>query len=478
MDLVVMKFGGTSVQDVPALGRLVDIVRAETRPKVVVVSALAGVTDALSALGTSGERLDLLEKPTGVTDALCARHEEIVRALVRTEAQDGLIERIRLRFAAAATIAGAEGGVTPRDRDALLAIGELASSEVVAAVLASTGVAAAWADARRVIVTDAAFGHAKPDAASTREAASCELLPLLSAGRVPVIGGFVAATVTGLTTTLGRGGSDYSAALIGAALDACEIQIWTDVDGVLSADPRVVADPVLVPQLTFREAYELARFGAKVLHWGTLEPAAVHDIPVRVLNARRSHARGTMISASRNRSEAGVSGLAYQPRVHLAELMPAAVAGCLQFVRAATEWLDRQGRRLTVVCLSPSRLVVSAAEASAVRELVSGLGGIAQARVQHDCGLVTVVATGAAASASVWASIAAEQTRGRLLEAFPAQSGDAVACVIPPGAGARVFHDLHAALVHRDSARLAAAILPSLATSTDRHLGTQSIVGA
>lgn len=478
MNLVVMKFGGTSVQDVPALARLVDIVRAETRPKVVVVSALAGVTDALSALATPRERLHLLEKPTGVTDTLCERHEAIVRALVRPDAQDALIERIKLRFAAAAAIAGAQAGVTPRDRDALLAIGELASSEVVAAVLAGAGVPATWADARHVIVTDTAFGHAKPDAASTREAASCELLPLLAAGKVPVLGGFVAATVTGMTTTLGRGGSDYSAALIGAAVDAREIQIWTDVDGVLSADPRVVTDPVLVPQLTFREAYELARFGAKVLHWGTLEPAAVHDIPVRVLNARRSQAGGTTISASGHAAEGAAAGLAYQPRVHVAELTPAAVTGCLQFVRAATEWLDRHGRSVTVVCLSPSRLVVSAAEESAVRELVSTLANVAQARVQHDCALVTVVASGAAASATVWASIAGELSSGRLLEAIPAQSGDAVVCVAPSGAGARVFHSLHAALVHRASARLASAILPALPTSTDRRLGTQSIIGA
>jgi aspartokinase len=227
--------------------------------------------------------------------------------------------------------------------------------------------------------------------------------------------------------------------------------------------------------LTFREAYELARFGAKVLHWGTLEPAAVHDIPVRVLNARRSQARGTVISASGQAVEAAVAGLAYQPRVHVAELTPAAVTGCLQFVRAATEWLDRHGRSLTVVCLSPSRLVVSAAEESTVRELVSALGGVAQARVQYDRALVTVVATGAVASAPVWASIAGEQARGRLLEAIPAQSGDAVVCVTPPGAGARVFHDLHAALVHRATARAASGILPSLPTSTDRRLGTQSI---
>lgn len=194
MDSVVLKFGGTSVQDAAALRRLVAVVGAEPRRRVVVVSALARVTDTLA---------------------------------------------------------------------------EIAMGTV-------------------------------------------EIAPLLEAGRVPVLGGFVGSTKAGVTTTLGRGGSDYSAALVGAAIAAREIQIWTDVDGVLTSDPRVVSSAALVPELTFHEAYDLARFGAKVLHWGTLEPAASHDIPVRVLNSRRPGAGGTTIAATVRRAAPSVVGLAHQ----------------------------------------------------------------------------------------------------------------------------------------------------------------------
>ena len=174
---------------------------------------------------------------------------------------------------------------SPSMLNRLAASGELLSSRIVAAALAGAGLSAAWVDARRVIVTDDVHTRAVPQMEATGQSVGRELAPYLERGYLPVVGGFVGATPDGRTTTLGRGGSDYSAAVIGACLGAREIQIWTDVDGMLTADPRLVEGPRVVSHLSFAQAYELAYYGAKVLHPGTIEPAVAHDIPVRVLNS-------------------------------------------------------------------------------------------------------------------------------------------------------------------------------------------------
>ena len=168
----------------------------------------------------------------------------------------------------------------PRAIDRVAASGELLSSRLVAAALGEHGLGAEFVDARSVLMTDATHGHAAPLADATKQAAGEVVVPLLESGRIPVIGGFIGRAPDGGTTTLGRGGSDYSAAFIGAAIDASEIQIWTDVDGMLTADPRIVEEPRLVRQLSFGEASELAYFGAKVLHPSTILPAVARDIPV------------------------------------------------------------------------------------------------------------------------------------------------------------------------------------------------------
>ena len=178
--------------------------------------------------------------------------------------------------------------VSPRWLDALAATGEILSSRIVAAALTSHELLATWVDARQAVVTDGEHTAAAPLFAETTAALMAHADPPLAAGRIPVIGGFVGATASGVTTTLGRGGSDYSAAIVGACLGAAEIQIWTDVDGMLTADPRIVTNPQVVPHLSFAEASELAYFGAKVLHPATIQPAVARNIPVRILNSHRA----------------------------------------------------------------------------------------------------------------------------------------------------------------------------------------------
>src|SRR5204862_4046443 len=167
---------------------------------------------------------------------------------------------------------------------------------IVAAAFLERGIPAMWVDARQVAVTDAEHTAAVPDLEATRDRAREVLGRASAAGQVAVLGGFIGATPRGVTTTLGRGGSDYSAAIVGAAVDAREIQIWTDVDGMLTADPRIVESPRLVRRLSFAEASELAYFGAKVLHPSTILPAVAKNIPVRILNSRRPEVAGTMIT--------------------------------------------------------------------------------------------------------------------------------------------------------------------------------------
>ena len=454
---VVMKFGGTSVQDAAAMRRLIEAVAAEPRRRVVVVSALAGVTDALCDLADGKVRGAAAGE---LVHRLLERHIAIVRELVAPQRQRALIERLGDRFAGLAKrvevlpprggshvcSVSAASGLSRKDgadRDAILALGELASSQVVAAVLSAAGMPTSWVDARDVVITDANHGAARPDTTAIRAAAQRYLGPLLHAGRVPVLGGFVGATSDGTTTTLGRGGSDYTAALVGAGIRAAEVQIWTDVDGVYSGDPRIIDRPSLVPYLSFHEAYELARFGARVLHWGTLEPAASDDIPVRVLNAQRRGAAGTIVGARGHASGTSVVGLAHQVGVNVADVRARGVVGSLRFLQAAMEWLEREGHAVTVICLSPTRLVLSSTDPSLLDRLIDATQWVATTTVWRNVGLVAVVGDGIVSNAGAWRIVTSAREAGHVDALVAAQSGDALVCLTSRQAAPRVMTQLH-----------------------------------
>jgi aspartate kinase len=297
-----MKFGGTSVADPDAINRLIGIVRQQKErdktPPVVVVSALAGVTDKLVAVARLAEEGEA-DKAGAELQALLDRHIAVAGAIT-SQSRNAVISEVKKEFDELIGLVHALSvlrEVSPRSHDAVVAVGEITSSRIVAAALADHRLASGWVDARKVLVTDAEHGTAAPDMVSTAERARDRIAPLVADNRVPVTGGFIGATVNGVTTTLGRGGSDYSAAIFGASLEVDEIQIWTDVDGMLTADPRIVPQPRVVPQLSFAEASELAYFGAKVLHPSTILPAVAKNIPVRILNSRRPDSPGTLITA-------------------------------------------------------------------------------------------------------------------------------------------------------------------------------------
>jgi len=301
MNLVVMKFGGTSVEDAAAIGRTAAIVAgrvASGKSPVVVVSAMAKVTDQLlraAAAASQGDRAGAL----AISSRLRSRHCDTARDLVKDAAEiAALVRTLDEKFSALDEVLRGLAAIrelTPRISDLIVSYGERLSSRIVTAAFCERGVNAEHLDAREIIVTDSEFQKAAPLDDIIEKRAQEKLMPLLSEGKVPVMGGFIASNEAGLTTTLGRGGSDYTGALVGGALDSETIEIWTDVDGIMTTDPRVCPDALRVKVISFEEAAELAYFGAKVLHPATILPAVKKNIPVLVLNSRNPSCEGTRI---------------------------------------------------------------------------------------------------------------------------------------------------------------------------------------
>jgi aspartate kinase len=297
----VLKFGGTSVGSAEAFGQVARIVaraRREDPQVVVVTSAMSGVTDILiqaARAAAAGDRRPYRE----ARDELLAKHQMVAGQLigdgVERAALGRLFESRLASFERLCRSVDVLGELTPRGLDVISGTGERLAAPLLAAVLRADGVAAEWVDAAEIIVTDNSFGGADPLMEPTTHHARARLHPLLGGGLVPVVTGFVGATADGISTTLGRGGSDYSAAILGTALEADEVQIWTDVNGIMTADPRIVPEARTIGEISYIEAAELAFYGAKVLHPKTILPAVEHGIALRVLNTFESDHPGTLI---------------------------------------------------------------------------------------------------------------------------------------------------------------------------------------
>ena len=404
--MLVMKFGGTSVADRAAIERLVSIVRAarqaaiqpesaDWRGPVVVVSALGGATDRLLGVAAEAGAGDV-EGALENIHALEARHLEVAGMVGDDAERRRLEELIRAEFDELERVVGALGvlrEVTPRWLDAIAATGEILSSQMVTAALASHGLPSAWVDARHVMVTTADHTSAVPLEAETTAALTATVDPLLASRKIPVIGGFVGATKAGVTTTLGRGGSDYSASIIGACLAAEEIQIWTDVDGMLTADPRVVRDVHVVPHLSFAEASELAYFGAKVLHPATIQPAVGRNIPVRILNARRPEDPvGTLITRDRPASDEPFTAIASKTGVTVVDITSTRMLMAHGFLRRIFEVFEQHRISVDVVTTSEVSVSVTIDDARRVPEALDTLRAVAD--VTREDGMAILCAVG------------------------------------------------------------------------------------
>ncbi|TFG71245.1 MAG: aspartate kinase [Anaerolineales bacterium] len=301
MTTLVMKFGGTSVGKAQAITQAASIVQSyapQWDNLVVVVSAMSGVTDALVNGARTAAAGDTNTYPAIVSD-LRVRHTLVIAALVEEgKERSELLKTMDTyldEFATLCHSVGVLGELTPRAMDAISSLGERINARIFAACLRQMGIAGQAVDATELIVTDNRYQHAVPLMDLTRARVQKGLLPLMAEGAVPVVTGFIAATETGVTTTLGRGGSDYSAAILGAALDADEVWTWTDVDGVMTTDPRIAPDARVIPVLSYSEVGELAYFGAKVLHPKTISPVVERGIPLWVKNTFNPAHPGTQI---------------------------------------------------------------------------------------------------------------------------------------------------------------------------------------
>ena len=402
--MIVVKFGGTSVGDAAAIERAADIVAARlARRPVVVVSALSGVTNALLAIAEQATRGQLIGAIRGV-EALRERHLEQADLLLRGPVGGEVAAELSATFDELASLAEALsvlGHLTPRSLDAIGAVGEQLSSALVVPAFKARGIDAELVDARDVMITDEQFTAATPQPERIAEECRDRLLPLLREGRVPVMGGFIGSTVAGVTTTLGRGGSDYSASLVGAALQAEAIEIWTDVDGMLTADPRGVEGARLIERIRFDEASELAAFGAKVLHPNTIAPAVRLGIPVYVYNSRKPEGTGTLITfEAPRRPVSAIAGRGGTTLVTVGSPRMVFAHGMLNEVLRAFE---RHRTSVNVVATSEVSVSMTVDDPQRLDALIVDLRQVGDVAVARDRGILAIVGAGISDSTAAMA---------------------------------------------------------------------------
>src|SRR5712692_4447305 len=391
-----MKFGGTSVEDSAAFRNVTRIVKSASRQRmVVVVSAIGGFTNALLASVEKAIDGDA-RAATRSLDQDFERHLAIAQQLLWEDVRahfESVIADAHGQIGELHKIVAAHPSTQAPLRDEIVAFGELLSSQLLAAVLRENGLATRYVDARRLIKTDESYGGAVP-LAETATATQAELVPLIEAGEIPVVGGFIASTAKGATTTLGRGGSDYSAAIVGAALGAREIQIWTDVSGVLTADPRVVPAARTIPVLSYQEAAELAYFGAKVLHPKTIQPAIDCRIPVRVCNSRAAAEPGTLIVAESEATPQTVKAIAHKNGITTVQVTSARMLGAYGFLRALFEVFDRHRTAVDVVTTSEVSVSLSIDDAAALPEVMADLRKLGTVEVEEKRTIISIIGEG------------------------------------------------------------------------------------
>ncbi len=354
-----MKFGGTSVGSAERIAGAVELIAQERkqRPVLAVVSAMSNVTDTLLETMRRAEAGDRAGMESNIRQ-IEARHVDVCRSLLPAERQAPILSGVRSRLQDFERICGGMlmlADKPPRAVDEAVATGEKLSTLLVAAVLEARGVPALAIDGSEVIVTDASFGNASPIMEKTRERVAAKLLDPIRSGRVPIVTGFNGATLDGRPTTLGRGGSDFSASILAAALDAEELWIWTDVDGIMTADPSVVPDAAVLEEVSYNEAAELAYNGAKVLHPRTLAPLIDKQIPVWSKNSFAPEKPGTKIVA-RIQDASGVRAITSLPRVALITIEAAnASMQSAQLMARALEALARVNVELLMLSRSSYR---------------------------------------------------------------------------------------------------------------------------
>lgn len=392
--MIVCKFGGTSVQDAEAMTRLAQIIKARiNKQPVVVASAMGKTTNQLleaaqtAAKGKRQEALDLLTK-------IKEKHLKEAQKMGIATTEDSVSETLHAYFKEMRDLVkglAALGELTPRITDAVASYGERLSTLILAQVLENQGIPSQLMDARECVITDDNYTKAAPIFDLTDDAIVKHLKPVIKAGKVPVFQGFIGRTREGITTTIGRGGSDYSAAIVGAALDAEDIQIWTDVDGIMTTDPRMVKEARRIKSISFDEAAELAYFGAKVLHPATIIPAVRKKIPVHVLNSYKPEQDGTLITDEAPPCENPVKAIAYKSGITVVNVTSTRMLMAYGFLKKIFDTFEHFKVPVDVVSTSEVSVSLTVDETSALWDIVTELKKIGEVNVEGSKAIVCCV---------------------------------------------------------------------------------------
>ncbi|MBN1566254.1 MAG: lysine-sensitive aspartokinase 3 [Acidobacteria bacterium] len=392
--MIVCKFGGTSVQDAEAMTRLAQIISARCKQQpIIVASAMGKTTNQLlevaqtAAKGKRQEALDLLAK-------IKERHLREAQKLGIAVTEDWVYETINTYFKEMRDLVkglAALCELTPRIMDAIASYGERLSTAILTQVLENNGMPAQLMDARQCIITDDNFTRAGVLFDLTDRAIVECLRPVIKAGKIPVFQGFIGRTGSGATTTIGRGGSDYTAAIIGAALEADDIQIWTDVDGIMTTDPRMVKEARRIRVISFDEAAELAYFGAKVLHPATIIPAVRKRIPVHVLNSYRPEQEGTLITEEAPPCENPVKAIAFKSGITVVNVASTRMLMAYGFLKKIFEIFDHYKVPVDVVSTSEVSVSLTVDDASALWDIITELKKIGEVNVEGSKSIICCV---------------------------------------------------------------------------------------
>ena len=395
--MIVMKFDAASIGSHDRLRAVAQLVQQHKGKKpVVVTSALPKVTDLLlEAADLAAARQSDYEDRVQEVKAL---HELVVEDLLpdgpgrrrfSSHLKD-LLEELRVYYKAVYALAE----LTPRTRDAIAAIGERLSSELVAEALSQGGLRAETIDARTVILTDDKFGAASPLMAEIAPRLKLKMKPMLGTGQVPVIGGYMGATREGVTTTLGRGGADATAAVIGALLDAEEIQIWGEVDGFMTVDPKLAPDALAIPRVTPDEAAELTYFGSKVLHPAMIRPAVDKGIPVRIGDSREPTLPGTVITATADLGPSGPCAVACRKGITVVLLSTPRMLMATGFLRQVFEVLERHDTPVDLIATSEVSISVTIDDVEHLADIKADLARLGEVKILRENAIVSLIGRG------------------------------------------------------------------------------------
>lgn len=394
--MIVMKFGGTSVGSAERFRGVLEIVnraRKNDQQIVVVLSAMSGVTNLL--IGAASKAVDRdLKGALSILSQITDMHVQAIEALfIKSSHSMSLLKDIQNCLnELEILLKGVSylGELTKRSLDAVSGMGELMSSKILAAYAESQKVPVAWVDARTVVETDRTFGKANPLWDKLTAKAHQIVIPELTAGKVVITQGFIGATEDGASTTLGRGGSDFSASIFGVALETDEIQIWTDVDGMMTADPRVVPEAIVIPEVSFEEASELAYFGAKVLHPMTIAPAVEKNIPVRILNTMQPEKPGTIIKST-TASTGTICAIACKKGINAFWVTSPRMLMAHGFLTRVFEVFDRHQTPIDLIATSEVSVSVTTDRLDTIDEIAEELKEYGQVRVLSKAAIITVV---------------------------------------------------------------------------------------